>query len=148
MSKENLIELTSWQNNNLKLIKGIGLIWAIVCGIICYFLIDYKVLFLIGYIFFLTNAIYFPKYLVKIKVIQLSFWLKKLFLKLNNIIIAFILFSGIIGVVAIFFKILLKKSNKLAYQSQVLRKTKIIGQKNKSFFKEEDQFADLISKYC
>ncbi|GDX36432.1 hypothetical protein LBMAG18_09430 [Alphaproteobacteria bacterium] len=148
MSKENLIELTSWQNNNLKVIKGIGLIWAIVCGIICYFFIDYQVLFLVGYIFFLTNAIYFPKYLVKIKVIQLSFWLKKLFLKLNNIIIAFILFSGIIGVVAIFFKILLKKSNKLAYQSQVLRKTKIIGQKNKSFFKEEDQFADLISKYC
>ena len=148
MTKERLIELTSWQNDNLKLIKVIGLIWATCCAIMCYLFIDYKVLFLLGYIFFLTNAIYFPKFLVKIKIIQLSFWLKNFFLKLNNIIIAFILYLGIIGIVAIFFKILLRKSNKFVGQSQVAHKAKIIGKKNKSFFKEEDQFADLVSKYC
>ena len=148
MINKNFIDLPAWQNENIWLIKYIGLGWALLFAVLTYFQIDFKILFLLAYIFFLVSSIYFPRFLVKAKIIHLSFQLKNIFLKINNITIAFLLYLSIIGFTAIFFKSYLKRSYKFIENFSNKSKTKVADKKNSSFFKEENKYADLVSKYC
>jgi len=148
MFDKNLIELPAWQNENIWLIRSIGLGWALFFAFATISLLDFKILFLIAYIFFLVVAIYFPKFLVKTKIINLSFNLKNFFLKINNIIFAFLMYAGIIGVIAIFFKFQLKKTQRFVRNFKNKLPIKIADKINVSFFKEQNKYSDLVSKYC
>jgi len=147
MFDKNLIELPAWQNENIRLIRSIGLGWALIFAIATISLLDFKILFLIAYNFFLVVAIYFPKFLVKAKIIHFSFVLKNLFLKINNIVFAFFLYFVIIGLTAIFFKIHLKKTQRFVKEFKNQLTIKITNKINASFFKEQNKYADLVSKY-
>lgn len=148
MIDKNFTEIPAWQNENITLLRNIGLVLAVFFALLTYYSLDFKILFLIAYIFFLVSAVYFPKLLAKIKIIKISFELKNIFLKLNNIIIAFLLFFVIIGLTTVFFRSYLKKSYNLVRRFKDDLTAKNLPKENISFFKEEDEYTDLVSKYC
>ncbi|MFM7621132.1 MAG: hypothetical protein ACKO47_05965, partial [Alphaproteobacteria bacterium] len=80
--------------------------------------------------------------------INLSFNLKNFFLKINNIIFAFLMYAVIIGVIAIFFKFQLKKTQRFVRNFKNKLPIKIADKINVSFFKEQNKYSDLVSKYC